>query len=683
MKRHNYCPKCGSKLPQPDPKHCPNCGAAIDNEAANEPVTKTETAAQQPSSANRNQNRDWSIPVIVILIIAMFYVANSKWGNPFSDLIPVPTPTPSPGGGILDGATFYKGPRPEPGMISYFNERGENETALALPGELLVRAPANSKRADVDRALRATGVGYKVLSAIPVIGSYLIEVAPGREAYFINVLRMLSSGYSAVPNVVLSATAASLTRIVDLSDKGIPPCGEGLYDPIIIDSPSRSDKVITALIDNFDRENPAERSHGDDTGAALDAYCGGCPVLKLNLGHDQVAADVIERSLASAVAVAERTGQDVVVSLSFGPSTMFNAANKQDLLDYANAVARNARGGRDWETFMKVLLNVLANSEWAKTGHVRLHKSADNGALLCDPPNPAVKGETLCSDGAKIKEDIGIDLTEPMERLFKDMVYGPLMRNNVRVWCAFGPGTTTPADYSNYGTGIECREPYNNLRGTSFSAPIGAGYDYLAVKERLAGSGPPIPRPSPSVTPTCAPTPIITATATPRPTITSTISPARDLTGKWVGSASFIEDNIYGGAASGEVLCSWSGTFTFDLIQNGNNIRGYYNKGTATTWSSFLFKISDHTQTIKSQTGEVPPAGCYVPEGNVLDSGIDSGTVSSSSIQMSTGGRPTFSGSFTSDHMSLSLTNCLLQAGDSCTVVDGAKWKITLVRQTG
>ena len=183
----------------------------------------------------------------------------------------------------------------------------------------------------------------------------------------------------------------------------------------------------------------------------------------------------------------------------------------------------------------------------------------------------------------------------------------------------------------------------------------------------------------PSPTPTVMPTGSITAT--PTPTLDATISPARDLTGKWVGSAAFTEDNIYAGAASGEVLCAWSGTFTLDLVQRGNDVIGYLNKGTAAVWSSFDFKITGHTQTIRSQTGSVPPAGCWVPQNSVWSAGIDEGTISSSSIRLSTGGIPTFSGSFTSDQMSLSLVNCLLKAGDSCTVVDGEKWKITLVRQ--
>ncbi len=531
MKR--YCTECGSKLPQPNPKHCPNCGTSIGTvegaSATGEPAHPnkapiTQHQNQGPSTTGKPNQND-APPFILVIFALVFYVSIAKWGNPFSGMMPIPTPTPAPEG-ILDGATFYKGPRPEPGMISYFNERGDEETTLALPGELLVHAPANAKRAEVDRALKATGVSYKVLSAIPAIGSYLIEVPQGQEAYFISTLRMMGGGYFAIPNMVLSVGAAlpevttiGSTRIIDFTDKGIPVCGARLYDPDIIDSPSHSARVITALIDNFDRTEPTERSHGEDTAAALSANCETCPILKLNFGSDRVAWDVLERAIAASIAVAEIHCQDVVISLSVSPVTMFNAANVKDASAYADEDARNKRGGGDWEAFMKKLLNVLANSKWAKDGHVRLHNSAGNGALLCDPP---AAGEAFCSGKGKLKADKGIKLTDPMGRLLKDTAYGPPLLKNVAVWCAFDHGTTKIASYSNYGDGIDCYEPYGNLMGTSFAAPIGAGKDYLAIKKRL-GSSPLTPCPTPPVVPAC-PT-AVPVTSIPTLTVTPTLTP--------------------------------------------------------------------------------------------------------------------------------------------------------------
>ncbi len=694
-----HCTVCGSKLPQPNPKHCPECGAAI---AAGADVPKSAAVA---NAAVQPSGRDQVIKVLSIffgvllgcLLIGIIQYPDLFFGSEsIPSVVPTMSPTVSPSpapGGLLAGATFYKGPRPEPEQVSYFDGSGNNITVLALPGELLVSAPANAKRADVDKALSATGVKYKVLAAIPAVGSYLIEVNPGFEAYFISTLRLLGNGYFAAPNFVFSvgdAPPVDLTdtgktlvvdpsRLVDFTSDGIPECGEALYVPAFLGSPDPSAMAITALIDNFEREDPSKPSHGENTEAALRANCGGCPMLKLDLGSNHVAGDEIERALAAAVASAEINGQDVVVSLSFGPATMFNAASSLDMLDYANDAARNARAGRDWETFMKELLNVLGNSDWARSGHVRLHKSAGNGALLCDPP---AAGEALCSDDNKIRNDTGVNLTQPMNDLLSDPFYGPLMRDDVKVWCAYEHGTSSLASYSNYGPSIACKEPYGSLEGTSFSAPIGAGNDFLAVRQRL-GRGPPTAKVFPSPMPTCPVNVSVTPTlgVTPTPTLSTTISPARGVSGTWIGSASFTEDNIFTQEDSGEVLCSFSGTFTLDLVQNGNTIIGYLNKGSSATWSSYLFQISEHSSSLLSSTGLVPVIGCWYPEGGVWDEGLDSGTVSSSSIQLSTHGRPTFSGSFTSDHMSLSLVNCLMQAGQSCTVVDGAKWKITLVKQ--
>ena len=551
-----HCTGCGSKLPQPNPKHCPECGAAT---SAGAGVPKAKAVANAASQQEQRPTmRDRILAVIVILILAFLFFF--FFGMPFGDssynpkpapsIVPsfISTATPAPSqAGILAGAFFYKGQRPEPELVSYSDEQGNNNTVLALPGELLVQAPANARQEDVDAALSAIGVKYKILAAIPALGSYLIEVQQDQAAFFISMLHMLSKEYSAEPNFVLSAGDAppvDLTntngspvvdpsRLVDFSDDHVPACGELLYVPAFLGSPDPSAMVITTLIDNFNREDPSKPSHGENTAAALRANCGGCPMLKLDLGHNRVADDQIERALAAAVAGAEINGQDVVVSLSFGPSTVFRTANSQDVLDYDNKDTRNARAGREWEAFMKRLLNVLANSEWARAGHVRLHNSAGNGALLCDPP---AAGETPCSNYKKIREDKGVDLTKPMYDLLDDPFYGPLMRNNVKVWCAYRHDIASLASYSNYGPKIDCKEPYDSLEGTSFSAPIGAGDDFLAVKQRL-GNGPPITKVFPSETPACSanistysiPTTWVTSIpaieATPAPTEEPAIEP--------------------------------------------------------------------------------------------------------------------------------------------------------------
>jgi len=650
-----------------------------------------ENAGKAPPKplVQKSQGSGWNatLPWVLAAIVfsACFYVL--FFGNPFhsnasnSFLFASATPSPTPAHrGLLEGATFYTGPRPAPALVSYYADSGNNTTVLALPGQLIVHAPANATRQEVEKVLSASPVKYQLLGAIPSVGIYHIGVSSGREALFIASLRVMHADYGAVPNMVLGtreAPAVDLsnitTGIVDMTDSRVPTCGEMFYVPAFLGSPDPDAMAIAAVIDSFHRTNESEPSHGENTAAALKSSCNNCPLLKLDLGSDSVSFDQIQRAMVSAIAGAEINGQDIVVSLSFGPAPKFNAANQQDYYYYTNDVLRNQISGDIWESCMKSMLDVLAGSSWAQSGHVRFHKSADNGALLCNPPST---GETWCSNSSKIVDNKGINLTDSMQRLLGDPVYGPIMRNEVFVWCAYDHGKTTIASYSNFGAGIDCLDPYGGLDGTSFSAPLGAGYDYLSLKERL-GRGPPTPTLFPSVTPTCP----ANVTVTLVPTIVPTLSPARDLTGRWVGTATFTEDNIYAGVASGEVLCSWTGTFTFDLIQEGNTIVGYYNKGVAKNWSYFTFKVTGFEKKIISQNGTVPPAGCYVPSGGIVDFGIDSGIVSSTAIYLDANGKQAFSGAFTTDQMSLSLTNCLLQAGDSCTVVDKAKWKITLVRQ--
>ncbi|MEK6954333.1 MAG: hypothetical protein AABX01_04960 [Candidatus Micrarchaeota archaeon] len=488
---------------------------------------------QQP-----NKIPEVPLPALVIFLLIVFAVGIYKYGSPFDNFLPsaspaadptiAPTATPGPfGGGILAGAFFYKGPRPSPKMIPYYDEQGNNRTAFALPGELMVRAPAKATRAEVEKKLAAVGVNHKLLGAIPAIGSYLVEVPQGQEAYFISALRALTilraadGNYSAIPNFVLSAddtpAAVSGTRIINFSDDGVPLCGEMLYTPAYLGTPDPSAKVIVALIDSFARDKPAVPSHGDNTEAALRSTCQGCPLQKIDVGKGSVGFDVIERAFAFAIAGAEINCQDVVVSLSFNPFRYYNLANHYENLSFYDEEIRNLDSNYDYGEFMKMLLGVMANSKWALAGHVKLHNSAGNGVLLCAPAAP---GETLCSVKEKVMRVVGIDLTQAMDYLRVHPAYGSLMRSYVEVWCAYEHGMVQLASYSNYGPKIDCKEPYGGLLGTSFSAPLGAGEDYVAIKKRIAGEGQDC-NPSWSLPmPTCPPgeimpTPVI---VTPRPT---------------------------------------------------------------------------------------------------------------------------------------------------------------------
>ncbi|MEW5955053.1 MAG: hypothetical protein AB1626_00760, partial [Candidatus Micrarchaeota archaeon] len=211
-------------------------------------------------------------------------------------------------------------------------------------------------------------------------------------------------------------------------------------------------------------------------------------------GSTRISGDMMMRTIAAAIAGAEMNGQDVVISLSMGPSPMFDASDLQQLANYRNDAVRNALAAEAWLQSTKRILDVLAESEWARAGHVRLHKSAGNGALLCDAP---AAGEGLCQDPRKVRERRGIDLTEAMAALEADPVYGPLMQN-ARFWCANNADGTAVASYSNHGSGIECRTPPRGLEGTSFAAPIGAGEDFIAVTQRLGGALVSLPTATPS-----------------------------------------------------------------------------------------------------------------------------------------------------------------------------------------
>ncbi|MCX6768202.1 MAG: zinc-ribbon domain-containing protein [Candidatus Micrarchaeota archaeon] len=170
--------------------------------------------------------------------------------------------------------------------------------------------------------------------------------------------------------------------------------------------------------------------------------------------------------------------------------------------------------------------------------------------------------------------------------------------------------------------------------------------------------------------------------AQPIPTLDSVITPAGNLEGTWSGSAAFTEklNACIGGAAGCMTTCAYTGTVTLNLRQQGNGLQG-----------DFAFKIADIKSTTTYARGPSEDSfdiqlaePCAIYEGykeNALTWTV-SGTVSSSSIKLNIGSNPTFSGSFTSGQMSLAIANCFVQEPrPSCTITDGAKWKIMLTRK--
>ncbi|MEW5956045.1 MAG: zinc ribbon domain-containing protein, partial [Candidatus Micrarchaeota archaeon] len=245
-----YCTKCGHKLPQPNPKHCPECGAATSGRAA-QPTPKRNLAL--------------IILGVAILVLGFFAVIGLvSEGTPLTPTpslaaTPAASPAPATESRLLAGATFYKGERPVVKLVTYLSEDDENVTIPAYAGQVLVKAKAGDSRASVDRVLNATGFNYTVLAAIPAIGSYLVDVEEGREADFITALRQGGSGYSAVPNFVL--TTQYDTSVVDLSDKAIPETGSAI--PALLRSPDPSARAVTIIIDSYARPAASEPSHGE------------------------------------------------------------------------------------------------------------------------------------------------------------------------------------------------------------------------------------------------------------------------------------------------------------------------------------------------------------------------------------------------------------------------------------
>ena len=140
----------------------------------------------------------------------------------------------------------------------------------------------------------------------------------------------------------------------------------------------------------------------------------------------------------------------------------------------------------------------------------------------------------------------------------------------------------------------------------------------------------------------------------------SELSSARDITGRWSGSASF-QENVPGAD------CLFKGTFELDLQQQENNVEG-----------QFRFTETGFEQKRQQSSNPIPPIGCSSPIDKVTTGQVE-GTISSSGLTLNENGEKLFSGSFTSDILSLSLTNCLVQ-DEECSLAANT-WTIQLIRE--
>ncbi len=144
--------------------------------------------------------------------------------------------------------------------------------------------------------------------------------------------------------------------------------------------------------------------------------------------------------------------------------------------------------------------------------------------------------------------------------------------------------------------------------------------------------------------------------------ITSTITPARDLTGKWSGSFKTREDTT-------DVECLYTGTMLLTLQQRGNALTG-------------TFRLDDiDVQTKNKETDStIPPIPCGVPVYPTYIEAPVTGQVSSSAIEIYGGGLTQWSGSFTTDLMTLYFKQCVVGPG-GCILADKQGSSAKLMRE--
>ena len=141
---------------------------------------------------------------------------------------------------------------------------------------------------------------------------------------------------------------------------------------------------------------------------------------------------------------------------------------------------------------------------------------------------------------------------------------------------------------------------------------------------------------------------------TARPELTTKITPAKDVTGRWSGNA-FFKDNV------ANPQCSYEGVFNLDLQQNGNNLVGTYQ-----------MTIKKSTQLLDTGLPCVQPG--QFPMAQIT------GSVSTSRIEF-TDNFADFTGSFTSDLMSLDFESCPNQECADGSAGVGTKGNAKLTRQ--
>ena len=364
--------------------------------------------------------------------------------------------TPSDTPSILDSAVFYKGPRPAPSNVTFINPRGDSVTMLAYPGQVYISVVPRTDVATVQALVNQ--YGGVILSRIPALGLYLIQVPVGNEGNFISQIRQNPIVLNASPNPLLKLQEYAL---VDLSDTGKEP---NELVVALLSSPDPNARVILAQLDDF--VDP----HGNNVQAVRESITGIQDSLRVHVGNLPCSlptalcssGDQALRGLTAIIAGAEINRQKVDINMSWGVNP---ATSDPSQFSTTNGAGANSWAVNEWEVYFRQTLDTLLASDWVKNGNVILNKSADNGAVLRD-----ANGNVL--------DQVGIDITDAINRLRNDSRYGSIMNDVVTIYGAVNPDGTL-ASYSNLGPSVIYDIPPSDP-GTSYVAPKGQGATYVA-----------------------------------------------------------------------------------------------------------------------------------------------------------------------------------------------------------
>ncbi|MGA8849027.1 MAG: fibronectin type III domain-containing protein [Dehalococcoidia bacterium] len=370
--------------------------------------------------------------------------------------------TPSSGGvvvsSILDNATFYNGPRPVPTNITFVDSYDNQVTMFGYPGQVNVIVPPRTEVSTVKALVEQHG--GTILSQIPVLGLYLVQVPVGSESSFISAVRQNPIVLYAFPNSVL-LTKTSVE--VDLSDTGVTDPSKLVV--ALLRGPDPNAKVILVQLDDFNE------NHGALVEQEMNLITGAKNKLQLNIGlqlgdrlpyelstNYYTSTDVLYRSMTAAIAGAELNNQKAVINLSFGWI---------GVTDDRNEFNDDTFMLKSQENWLRGMLLPLVNSDWAKGGNIFFSVAAGNDDVY------------LIDNNGNELQSRRLDITSMLNNLKADPDFGPVMK--YVTFCGALDSTGDLADDSAYGDGVVYGYSHTpGYHGSSLIAPQGSGAAYNA-----------------------------------------------------------------------------------------------------------------------------------------------------------------------------------------------------------